>query len=63
MNKVEYIVREHKLKDNISLINAGKMRRSVNISKYFILMVVEWKERDEEDFFTVCDPNHRNDLE
>ena len=63
MNKVEYIVREHKLKDNISLINAGKMRRLVNISKSLILIVVKWKERDVEDSFMGCDPKHINDLE
>ena len=40
-DQVEYIVRAHKLKDNISLISAGKMKRLVNISKYFILIVLK----------------------
>ena len=33
-NGVEYIVRAHHKKLNISLVNAGKMKRLVNASKY-----------------------------
>lgn len=40
-DKVEYIVKEHKLKDNIYLISVGQMKRLVNISKCFIPMVVK----------------------
>ena len=40
-DKVEYLVTEHKLKDNTSLISDRQMNRLVNISKYFILMVLK----------------------
>jgi hypothetical protein len=40
-DNIEYIVMPYKLKDNISLISVGQMKRLVNISKSFVLMVVK----------------------
>lgn len=55
-DKVEYIVKKHKLNDNISLISVRQMKMFLNISKCFILMVVKWKERDVTNAFNGCDP-------
>ena len=40
-DQVEYIVRAHKLKDNIYLISVGQMKRLVNNNKSFVLMVIK----------------------
>lgn len=42
---IEYIVTAHRSKANISLVNAGQMKRLVNASKYFVLMIVKQKEK------------------
>jgi len=42
-NGVEYIVRAHSMKTNISLVNAQQMKRLVNSSKNFMLLMVKPK--------------------
>jgi hypothetical protein len=43
---IEYIVRAHCIKTNISLVGTGQMKRLVSASKYFVLMMVKKKEED-----------------
>jgi len=40
-DEVEYIVRSHRIKTNVSLVSVGKMKRLVSTSKYFVLMIVK----------------------
>ena len=42
---VEYIVRAHHKKLNISLVNAGQMKRLVNANKKFVLLMINKKDR------------------
>jgi len=51
---LEYIVRDHKLKHNYSLINSGQMKRIVNSSKQFLLMVVKAKAPEKSNAFEGC---------
>jgi hypothetical protein len=46
-NKVEYIVREHTKKLNLSLVNARQMKRLVNASKNFVLLLIKPKDNVE----------------
>ena len=41
---VEYIVRAHRKKLYISLVDARKMKRIVNASKFFLLLMIKKKE-------------------
>jgi hypothetical protein len=59
---IEYIVRAHKLKDNYSLINSGQMKRIVNSSKQFLLMVVKAKDPEKSNAFEGCDSKQKADL-
>jgi len=59
---IEYIVRAHKIKLNFSPINAGQMKRIVNSSKQFLLMIVKAKDRDKSDAFHSCNPKQKVDL-
>jgi hypothetical protein len=47
LNGVEYIVREHTKKLNLSVVNAGQMKRLVNASKKFILLMIKPKDNVE----------------
>lgn len=40
-NGVEYIVRAHNKKTNLSLVNAGQMKRQVNSSKNLVLLMMK----------------------
>ena len=42
-NGVEYIVRAHTKKMNLSLVNVGQMKRLVNASKNFVLLMIKPK--------------------
>jgi hypothetical protein len=46
-NGVEYIVRAHTKKLNLSLVNARKMKRLVNASNNFVLLMIKPKENVE----------------
>ncbi len=39
----EYIVRAHKTRTNLAIVSAGQMKRVVNASKSFVLMMVKVK--------------------
>ena len=47
------------MKRNISLVSAGKTKRLVNDSKYFVLVVIKLKEKDVSDSLTGCDPGDK----
>ena len=59
---VEYIVRAHTKKMNLSLINAGQMKRLVNSSKNFVLLMIKPKEDIETEAFQGCDTKFKSDL-
>ncbi len=61
-NAIEYIVRDHKLKDNFSLINVGQMKIIVNSSKHFLLMIVKAKDIDKFDAFQRYNPKQKAGL-
>ena len=43
-NGVEYIVRAHKQQLNLSLVNDGQMKRLVNKSKKYVLLMIKLKD-------------------
>ena len=48
------------MKTNLALVNIRKMKRLVNSSKRFILMVVKAWDKDSFDAFKGCDPKLKN---
>jgi hypothetical protein len=61
-NGVEYIVRAHTKKMNLSLTNARQMKRLVNASKNLVLLMIKPKDNDEEEVFKGCDAKLKSDL-
>jgi hypothetical protein len=61
-NGVEYIVRAHTKKTNLSLVNAGQMKRLVNASKNFVLLMIKPKDDIENEAFQGCDTRLKSDL-
>jgi hypothetical protein len=61
-NGVEYIVRAHTKTMNLSLTNAGKMKRLVNVSKNLVLLMTKLKDNDEEQVLKGCDAKLQYDL-
>jgi hypothetical protein len=61
-NGVEYIVRENTKKMNLSLTNAGQMKRLVNASKNLVLLMTKPKDNDEEEVLNGFDTNLQSDL-
>ena len=59
---IKYVLRAHKLKDNYTLINSGQMKRIINSSKQFLLMIVKAKDLDKSDAFQGCNPKQKADL-
>jgi hypothetical protein len=59
---VEYIVKYHCIKTNVSLVRKEKMKRLVSASKYFFLMIVKQKEEDITNALASCDTNHKYEL-
>ena len=59
---VEYIVREHKTKTNLAIVSAGQMKRLVNASKNFVLMMVKMKNDEISKSFEKCHPRHKSEL-
>jgi hypothetical protein len=47
---------------NLSLINAGQMKRLVNASKYFVLLMIKPKDDVENEAFQGCDTKLKSDL-
>jgi hypothetical protein len=61
-NGVEYIVRTHTKKMNLSLVNAGQMKRLVNSSKNFVLLMIKLKNDIKNEAFQGCDTSLKSDL-
>jgi len=61
-NGVEYIVRAHSKKINLSLVNVGKMKRLVNLSKNFVLLMIKPKNDVDNEAFKGCDSNLKSEL-
>ena len=59
---VEYIVRSHKVKTNLSLVNTGQIKRLINSSKSLVLLMVKEKENDRLDSFKCCYLKHQDEL-
>ena len=59
---LEYIVRAHRKNLNISLVNAGKMKRLVNASKNFVLLMVMKKNDIDYEYFEGCDDKLKSNL-
>jgi hypothetical protein len=61
-NGVEYIVRAHTKKLNLSLVNVGQMKRLVNASKKIVLLMIKPKDNVEKEAFQGCDAKLKYDL-
>lgn len=59
---VEYIVRAHRKKMNLSLVSVGQMKRLVNASKNFVLLMIKLKDTVESEPFQGCDSKLKHDL-
>jgi hypothetical protein len=59
---VEYVVRAHTKKMNLSIINAGQMKRLVNASKNFVLLMIKPKNDVENEAFQGCDSKLKSNL-
>jgi hypothetical protein len=59
---VEYIVRAHTKKMNLSIINAGQMKRLVNAINNFVLLMIKPKNDVENEAFQGCDTNLKSNL-
>ena len=59
---MEYIVRAHKIRTNLAIVSAGQMKRLVNASKNFVLMMVKMKNDEISKYFEGCDPKHKSEL-
>ena len=59
---VEYIVISHHKKLNISLVNVGQMKRLVNASKHFVLLMIKKKDDVDYESFEGCDEKLKSDL-
>lgn len=61
-NGIAYIVRENLKKLNLSLVNDGQMKRFVNASHNFTLLIIKHKDVDEYEAFQECDARLKFDL-
>ena len=52
----DFIVRAHRKKTNIALVNAGQVKRLVNSSKNFFLLMIKPKFEINHEYFEGCDP-------
>ena len=55
-------MRAHRKKLNISLVNVGQMKRLVNASKIFVLIMIKKKDDADYESFEVCDDKLKFDL-
>jgi hypothetical protein len=62
LNGFEYIVRAHTKKLNFSLVNVGQMKRLVNASNNFFLLMIKPKDNVQKKTFQGCDANLKSDL-
>jgi hypothetical protein len=61
-NGVEYIVRAHTKKLDLSLVNVGEMNRFVNAGKNFVLLMIKPKDNIEKQYFQGCYSKLKSDL-
>ena len=59
---VEYIVRAHHKKLDISLLNGGQMKRLVDASKNFVLLMIKKKDDVDYESFDGCDDKLKSNL-
>jgi hypothetical protein len=59
---IEYIVRAHCIKTNVSLVRIEQMKILVSASKYFVLMMVKKKENYVSNSFSGFEPVHKHEL-
>lgn len=59
---IEYIVREHSKNLNLSLVNAGQMKRFVNASQIFTLLMIKHKDVDEYEVFQGYESSLKSDF-
>ena len=59
---IEYIVHAHRMKTNISLVSTNKMKRLINGSNNFVLIIVKAKDVEQTESFKGCDPKLKKDL-
>ena len=59
---MEYIVRAQHKKLNLPLVNSGKMKRLVNSSKNFVLLMIKQKNDKDFESFEGCDDRSKSDL-
>lgn len=59
---IEYIVRAHRIKTNLDLTNVSQMKRLINSSKKYILMIVKEQSKDKYDDFQGCDSQFKDKL-
>ena len=52
---IGYIVRAHRMKTNLFLVSANQMKRLINASKKFVLMIVKAKDVEQTESFKGCD--------
>jgi len=60
--EVEYIIRGHCAKISSSLVSACQMKRLIDSSKGYILMVVREEDVETYEDFQHCDPTHKKAL-
>ena len=53
---IEYIVHAHHIKTNISLVFSNQIKRLINASKNFVLMIVKETNVEQTESFKGCDP-------
>ena len=58
----EFIVRAHRKKTNIAMVNVGQVTRLVNSSKNFVLLTINPKSDVNHEPFEACDPRFKSYL-
>ena len=59
---IEYVVRAHRLKTSLDLINVSQMKRLISSSKKYVLMFVKEQPKDKIDAFKGCDSQLKEKL-
>ena len=59
---IGYIVHADPMKTNLSLVSANQMKRLINASKNFVLMILKEKDVEKTKSFKGCDPKLKKDL-
>ena len=58
----DFIVRAHCKKTNIAMVNVGQVKRLVNSSKNFVLLMIKPKDDINHESFEGCDPKLKSNL-